>query len=146
MSDKDLDLTTEVSSEADVTRLGRSGPKPDHERTADEDVDIVDWERVASTADFAALVQARARFLIPATIFFLIYYFALLILVGFFPDLMSTPVPGLGPVNLAYLFAISQFAMVGFVTWAYLRAAKNFDAIATKIRDDALSNRSEAKP
>ena len=94
MSDKDLDLTAEVSSESDVTRLGRSGPKPAHEQTADEDVDIVDWERVASTADFAALVQARARFLIPATIFFLVYYFSLLIVVGFFPDLMSTPVFG----------------------------------------------------
>lgn len=143
MSDKDLDLTTEVSSEPDVTRLGRSGSKPAHERTADEDIDIVDWERIASTGDFASLVRARARFLIPATIFFLTYYFTLIVLVGFFPDLMSTTIPGLGPVNLAYLFALSQFVMVGFVTWAYLRAARNFDAIAAKICREALSAQDE---
>ena len=143
--EKDVDLTAEVSADPDVTRLGRSGPKPPHERTADEDIDIVDWNRVAVTGAFEDLVKSRARFLIPATIFFLVYYFTLLVLVGFFPEMMSATVPGLEPVNFAYLFALSQFAMVGFVTWAYLRAAKKFDALAANIRRDALSFGSDEK-
>ena len=148
MSDKDRDLTTEVSAETDVTRLGRAGAKPPHEQTADEDIDVVDWDRVAATSAFAELVRARARFLIPATVFFLAYYLTLLVLVGFFPELMSATVPGLAPVNLAYLFALSQFAMVGVVTWAYLRAAKKFDARAAAISEEALAlaKRENQKP
>ena len=145
VGEKDVDLTAKVSTEPDITRLGRSGPKPAHERTADEDVDIVDWERVAATDDFDDLVRMRARFLIPATVFFLAYYFTLLVLVGFFPDLMSKTVPGLEPVNFAYLFAVSQFAMVAFVTWAYLRAAKKFDVLAGKIAHDALATEGAQK-
>lgn len=138
MSKKDLDLTTSVSAETDVTRVGRTEAPPPHEQTADEDIDVVDWDRVASTNDFKTLVDLRARFLIPATIFFLAYYFALLVLVGFFPEVMSRTVSWLGPVNLAYLFALSQFAMVGLVAYAYLRHAKRFDALAAKIRREAL--------
>ena len=138
MSKKDLDLTTSVSAETDVTRVGRTEAPPPHEQTADEVIDVVDWDRVASTNDFKTLVDLRARFLIPATIFFLAYYFTLLVLVGFFPEVMSRTVSWLGPVNLAYLFALSQFAMVGLVAYAYLRHAKRFDALAAKIRREAL--------
>jgi uncharacterized membrane protein (DUF485 family) len=136
---KDLDLTTSIGVETDVSRIGRAGVAPPHEQTADEDIDAVDWDRVASTEDFETLVETRARFLIPATIFFLAYYFTLLILVGFFPEVMSRPISWLGPVNLAYILALSQFLMVGLVTWAYLRHAKRFDALASKIRREAIS-------
>ncbi|MEM7192967.1 MAG: DUF485 domain-containing protein [Pseudomonadota bacterium] len=146
MGDKDLDLTTDVGAGPDVARLGREGPEPAHEQTADEDIDVVDWDRVAATPDFASLLRVRARFLIPATVFFMVYYFTLLVAVGFFPELMSKTIPGLGPMNLAYLFALSQFAMVGVVTFAYLRAAKRFDVLATKIRNEALSNAKGPKP
>ena len=139
MSKKDLDLTTSVGAETDVTRVGRASTPPPHEQTADEDIDVVDWDRVAATSDFETLVASRTRFLIPATIFFLVYYFTLLVLVGFFPEVMSQTVPWLGPVNLAYLFALSQFAMVGVVAFAYLRHAKRLDALAAKIRREALS-------
>jgi uncharacterized membrane protein (DUF485 family) len=141
---KDLDLTTAVGAETDVSRIGRAGAAPPHEQTADEDIDVVDWDRVASTSDFETLVESRARFLIPATVFFLIYYFVLLVLVGFYPKVMSQTISWLGSVNLAYLFALSQFLMVGLVAWAYLRHAKRFDALASKVRREAISD-SESK-
>ena len=146
VSNKDLDLTTEVSAETDVSRIGRSGATPSHERTADEDLNVVDWDRVAASSDFETLVKSKARFLIPATIFFLTYYFTLLVLVGFFPEMMSSTISWLGPVNVAYVFALSQFVMVGLVTWAYLREAKSFDALAAKVRSDALSTGGNKKP
>lgn len=139
MGEKDLDLTTSIGAETDVSRIGRAGVTPPHEQTADQDIDVVDWDRLASTKDFETLVETRARFLIPATIFFLAYYFTLLVLVGFFPETMSRPISLLGPVNLAYLFALSQFLMVGLVAWAYLRHAKRFDALASKIRREAIA-------
>jgi len=64
-------------------------------------------------------------------LFFTVYYFALPVLVGYAPALMERKI--IGNINLAYLFALSQF----FVAWAiaafYLRAAAQFDSMAKKI-------------
>jgi len=84
-----------------------------------------DWDRIAADPAFAELKSAKRRFIIPATIFFLVYYMSLPILVGFAPDLMKTEV--IGKVNIAYLFALSQFAMTWIVCAMYVRAARRWD-------------------
>ena len=100
-----------------------------HAHIADLDSDI--WERVARMDEFRRLLAAKKKFVIPTTIFFVVYYFALPISVGYFPEVMSKRV--LGPVNLAYLFALSQFFMAWAVAWAYIRVARKFDAAASRI-------------
>jgi uncharacterized membrane protein (DUF485 family) len=85
-----------------------------------------DWDRIAESEEFKDLMAAKARFIVPATVAFVVYYFALPVLVGYAPELMKTPV--IGPVNVAYLFALSQF----FFAWLYMRAAAKFDAMADK--------------
>jgi len=89
------------------------------------------WERVAVMAEFKALLAAKLKFIVPATIFFLVYYFALPILVGYAPHLMETKV--LGVVNLAYVFALSQFFMAWILAALYLRAAGRFDEMAKEV-------------
>src|SRR3954468_16619344 len=84
-----------------------------------------DWDVVAANSEFKALMRAKKRFILPATIFFVAYYFALPILVGYAPEFMATPV--LGPVNIAYLFALSQFFVAWFIAFLYVRAAAGFD-------------------
>jgi len=76
-------------------------------------------------------MAAKARFIVPATIFFIAYYFALPILVGYAPELMATRV--FGPVNLAYLFALSQFFMAWLIAFLYVRAANRFDRMAAEL-------------
>ncbi len=90
-----------------------------------------DWERIAHTDGFKDLMAAKARFIIPATLFFLVYYFALPVLVGYDPELMKREV--IGPVNVAYLFALSQFFMAWIIAALYVRAAKRFDGMAHKL-------------
>jgi uncharacterized membrane protein (DUF485 family) len=111
-----------------VAPLGRHAPKPPHERTADEDLDVADWNRIAALAEFKALLAAKARFIVPATVIFIAYYFALPLLVGYAPGLMAKKV--FGVVNVAYLFALSQFFMAWLVAVLYVRAASRFDAMA----------------
>ena len=127
----DADLTPLTAAATDVAPLGRSSVKPIHELTADEDPDIADWHAIAASAEFRRLLELKRRFIVPAVIFFVIYYFALPVLVGYAPAFMSRRV--LGVVNLAYLFALSQF----FVAWAiaalYVRAAERFDERSRKI-------------
>jgi uncharacterized membrane protein (DUF485 family) len=95
--------------------------------------DTREWDAVAHNKEFRELMAAKARFIVPATVFFVVYYFALPILVGYAPQFMSTPV--LGPVNIAYLFALSQFFVAWFVAWLYVRAAGRFDASARRVLD-----------
>ncbi|MGC1382128.1 MAG: DUF485 domain-containing protein [Candidatus Baltobacteraceae bacterium] len=90
------------------------------------------WEALAAAPEFRALVRARRRFVVPATIFFVAYYFALPLSVVFSPGVMSRPVAG--PLTLAYAFALSQFAMAWILLAAYLWRARSFDLQAAKIR------------
>jgi uncharacterized membrane protein (DUF485 family) len=124
------DLTATAGGATDVAPLGRQA-KPAHELTADEDVDVADWDRVAAMDEFKSLVAAKRRFIIPATIIFIVYYFALPALVGYAPKLMATKVWGV--VNVAYLFALSQFFVAWIIAAIYVRAASRFDEMARKI-------------
>ena len=126
----DRDLTPEVSAETDVARLGHTSPPPAHEQTAEEDADVVDWDRVAAMEQFQSLLKAKIAFIVPAMLFFVVYYFALPVLVGWFPEVMEKR---LGPVNFAYVFALSQFFMAWAVAFVYLRKAAKFDEEARQI-------------
>jgi uncharacterized membrane protein (DUF485 family) len=90
-----------------------------------------DWDRVAANSEFQDLMAAKARFIVPATLLFVVYYFALPVLVGYAPELMATPV--IGPVNIAYLFALSQFVVAWLIAWRYVRAANRFDEMAKSV-------------
>lgn len=75
--------------------------------------------------DFTALVRRKAALILPATLFFILYYFALPVAAGWFPELMQTEV--WGKVNVAYLFALSQFAMTWGLAFLYVWAAAGWD-------------------
>jgi uncharacterized membrane protein (DUF485 family) len=109
---------------------------------ADAQTDQTVWDRVAAMDEFKDLMAAKARFIVPATLFFVIYYFALPVLVGYARPLMETTV--LGPVNIAYLFALSQFFMAWILAWLYIRAADRFDAQAKRILEK-LSNSGQSQ-
>jgi uncharacterized membrane protein (DUF485 family) len=125
------DLTPLAGAATDVAPLGRAAGKPAHEQTADDDADVVDWHSIAASDQFRQLLRAKRRFIVPAVVFFVIYYFALPVLVGYAPGLMSRRV--FGVVNLAYLFALSQFFMAWVIAGLYVRAAGRFDAQSRKI-------------
>ena len=125
------DPTPIVGAETDIAPLAGSGSKPPHERTADEEPDVIAWQALAASARFQALLKAKRRFIIPAMIFFIVYYFALPVLVGYARPLMETRV--FGAVNLAYLFALSQFFVAWIIAALYVRAAAKFDKMAADV-------------
>ncbi len=125
------DLTPVVGAQTDVAPLGRDIQSPQHERTATEDMDVADWDRVAAMDEFVGLVRAKIRFIVPATIFFLVYYLLLPLLAGFAKDFMDTKI--IGDVNVAYLFALSQFFMTWILAAIYVRKAAVFDGMAANL-------------
>ena len=96
------------------------------------------WDTIADSQQFKDLMATKKTFIVPAFIFFVVYYFALPVLVGYAPHFMSTKI---GPVNLAYLFALSQFFVAWIIAALYVRAANNFDRLAKDILDKAESGK-----
>ena len=90
-----------------------------------------DWEGLAAQPAFHQLLKKKASFVKKTTVFFLVYYFAFLILVGYFPKVMKTPV--VGKANWAYLFALSQFIMAWAVAYIYVKKAAAWDKVAKQI-------------
>jgi uncharacterized membrane protein (DUF485 family) len=93
------------------------------------------WDKIADSKEFKDLMATKKTFIVPAFIFFVVYYFALPVLVGYAPQFMSTKVNG--SVNLAYLFALSQFFVAWIIAALYVKAANDFDRLAKDILDKA---------
>ena len=90
-----------------------------------------EWERIAASEQFHDLLAIKKMFIVPAFVFFFVYYFALAALVGYAPKLASTRV--IGTVTVAYLFALSQFVVGWIIAGLYLLASARFDALTKDI-------------
>jgi len=100
------------------------------------------WEALKASAEFRRLMAARRNFIIPAVVFFLVYYFALPLSNGLAPKLMNTKI--IGNINLAYVFALSEFVMAWVLAYLYIsRANKVFDPLAEAVRRLAGVGRSK---
>jgi uncharacterized membrane protein (DUF485 family) len=103
--------------------------------TAESQDSLSMWDRIAASKEFRDLMAAKRMFIVPAFVFFVVYYFALPVLVGYAPELMSRKV--IGQVNLAYLFALSQFFVAWLIAWLYVKAANSFDRLSEDIVEKA---------
>ena len=97
----------------------------------DEQATPIDWQQIASDSDFRELIREKRNFIVPATLFFLVYYFGFLVFVGYFPKAAETNV--IGHINFAYLLALSEFVMAWVLVFLYVRRAGLFDRLANAI-------------
>jgi uncharacterized membrane protein (DUF485 family) len=104
--------------------------------TADEQVRGIDWEAIEASPEFQELVTRRRSFVLPATIFFLTYYMAFILLAGYAPDFMGSSVyEGL---TVGYCLALTQFLMVFVLGILYLRKADRvYDPLAQRVLTQA---------
>ena len=91
----------------------------------------IDWGAAERSEEFQQLVRRRRRFVLPATAFFLTWYFGFIVLAGYAPDFMGESVyEGL---TVGYCLALTQFVMVWGLGWLYLRKAdREFDPLAER--------------
>jgi uncharacterized membrane protein (DUF485 family) len=96
-----------------------------------------DWQAVEQSPEFRELVRKRKSFVIPATLFFLAWYFGFIILAGYAEDFMGREFITDG-LTVGYVLALSQFVMTWLLGWMYLRRAdKTFDPLAQRAREAA---------
>ena len=91
----------------------------------------IDWDAIEASPEFQELVTRRRAFVLPATIFFLTYYMAFILLAGYAEDFMAESVyEGL---TVGYCLALTQFLMVAVLgVWYLRRADRVFDPLAER--------------
>ena len=98
----------------------------------------IDWLKAERSPEFRELVKRRKAFVVPATIFFLVWYFGFIILAGYAPDFMGREFL-IDGITVGYVFALTQFLMVWILGWMYLRKAdKVFEPLGHKAAEKAL--------
>jgi len=96
----------------------------------------VDWERIERLPEFRELVARRRRFVVPATAFFLIWYFGFIVLAGYAEDFMGTSI--YEGFTVGYALALTQFVMVGSLGLCYLKySERHLDPLRVRIADEA---------
>ena len=118
--------------------------------TQRESGEEIDWEAIEASPEFQELVRARKSFVLPGTIFFLVWYMAFILLSAYAEEFMSDRVyEGL---TVGYCLALTQFLMVLVLGLMYLKRAENvYDPLAAKAierwahldTDDARAGRTE---
>jgi uncharacterized membrane protein (DUF485 family) len=93
-----------------------------------------EWLRIERTSAFKELVRKRKSFIIPATIFFFVFYFGLPVLAGF-----TTVLDGyaIGAITWAYVYAFAQFAMTWILMHMYVSRANKWDELVERVRREA---------
>src|SRR5215218_9754363 len=96
-----------------------------------------EWVRVERTSAFRELTQKQKAFILPATIFFLVFYFGLPFLTAFTTVL---DVNVIGAINLAYVYAFAQFAMTWILMHLYVSRAHGWDDLVDRARHEATQD------
>ncbi|MFB7916141.1 DUF485 domain-containing protein [Streptomyces sp. NPDC056061] len=98
--------------------VGPSGPvEPRHGHSAAEI-----YLEVQRSGAFQEVRRRYRRFVIPATVAFLVWYLAYVVVAITEPGLMARPVAG--SVNVAMIAGLAQFLTTFLLTWAYARHAR----------------------
>jgi uncharacterized membrane protein (DUF485 family) len=97
----------------------------------------VDWEAVERLPEFRELVARQRRFVLPATVFFLLWYFGFVILAGYAEDFMGSSI--YEGFTVGYALALTQFVMVGVLGLWYLRySERTLDPLRERVTEHAL--------
>ena len=98
----------------------------------------IDWIAAERSPEFQQLVKRRKAFVLPATIFFLSWYFGFIVLAGYAPDFMGEEVL-IDGFTIGYLLALTQFVMTWVLGAMYMRrASREFDPLAERAAAVAL--------
>jgi uncharacterized membrane protein (DUF485 family) len=102
-----------------------------------------DWVAIERSSEFQELTRRKRAFVVPATIFFMTWYFGFILLAGYAPDFMGREFLTDG-LTVGYALALTQFLMTWVLGAMYVRRANRiWDPLAARVRDSVEGPRSE---
>jgi uncharacterized membrane protein (DUF485 family) len=88
------------------------------------------YSEIVQSSYFKQLMEEKKRFILPMTLFFLLFYFSLPILTAY-TDVLNNK--AIGDISWAWIFAFAQFIMTWALCMIYTKKAKRFDELAAKV-------------
>lgn len=105
------------------------------EHTPAESAGTIDYIAVEESPRFRTLKRTQRSFIFPMAAFFLIWYFAYVLLAAFATDFMSQRV--WGDITIGLLLGLGQFVTTFAITMGYVAFAnRRLDPLATEIREE----------
>ncbi|WHY76577.1 DUF485 domain-containing protein [Neobacillus sp. WH10] len=89
-----------------------------------------DYTSIVQSSSFQSLLSEKKKFIIPFTIFFFCFYFALPILTSYSTVLNNKFI---GSITWAWVFAFLQFIMTWALCMIYSKKAAKFDELANQV-------------
>lgn len=118
-----------------TTHTEGNGDRSVHQRSAHPV-----YAELHETPEFKELRRKFRRFVLPATIVFMLWYLLYVVLSNWAGDFMGTKV--VGNINVALVFGLLQFASTFLIAWLYGRYMnRQVDPLARQLEkryDDAL--------
>ncbi len=96
----------------------------------------IDYVKVKSSPQFKLFLSRKNKFIVPMTVFFMIFYFLLPIFTSYTTFLNTSAI---GDISWTWIFAVSQFVMVWVLSTIYVRRAATFDKEAEQIVNEQLN-------
>jgi uncharacterized membrane protein (DUF485 family) len=94
-----------------------------------------DWVAIERSPEFQELTRKKRAFVVPATIFFMSWYFGFIFLTGYAPDFMGREFITDG-LTVGYALALTQFLMTWVLGAMYVRRANRiWDPVAARVRE-----------
>jgi uncharacterized membrane protein (DUF485 family) len=105
-----------------------------------------DWVAIERSPEFRELTKRKRAFVVPATIFFMAWYFGFIFLTGYAPDFMGRKFIADG-LTVGYFLAVMQFVTTWVLAVMYVRRANRFfDPLAARAREAAEAAGARAAP
>ena len=96
----------------------------------------VDFVGIQHSERFRELKKRHRSFVFPVLALALVWYFAYVLLAGYAPEFMSTPV--FGSINVGLLIGLGQVVTTFVITMIYVAYAnRRLDPLAEELRDAA---------
>ena len=99
-------------------------------RSREEEKGKRDYTAIVQTQEFQQLVKEKKRFIVPFTVFFLVFYFALPIMTSYTSVLNHS---FYGHITWAWVFAFGQFVMTWALCMIYSKKAAKFDRLSDEV-------------
>ena len=85
---------------------------------------------IAESSEFKALKKRKNKFILPISIFFLLFYISLPVLTSYTTVLNQ---PAIGDISWVWVFAMAQFIMTWTLCMIYVSKSNSFDKQASEI-------------
>lgn len=93
----------------------------------------IDYNKIVRSSSFQQLMHEKRLFIVPWSIFFLVFYFTLPILTAYSTVLNQT---AFGSISWAWIFGAAQFVMTWTLCVIYSKRAAKFDQTVESIKQD----------